>query len=73
MLKDEKTAERFDETDKPTVSLLIPFYNEEKQIDNTLKTVLPIMDSLDLPYEIVCVDDGSSDRSWELLSGYAEK
>ena len=73
MLKDDKTAERFDETDKPTVSLLIPFYNEEKQIGNTLKTVLPIMDSLDLPYEIVCVDDGSSDRSWELLSGYAEK
>lgn len=73
MLSDKRTVVRLDETDRPTVSLLIPFYNEEKLIENTLQTVLSIMDSLGLSYEIVCVDDGSRDRSWELLSQYAEK
>ncbi|MDD2426799.1 MAG: glycosyltransferase family 2 protein [Eubacteriales bacterium] len=72
MISDNHTETTNKETDRPTVSLLIPFYNEEKLIDNTIQTVLPIMDSLELSYEIVCVDDGSQDRSWELLSKLAE-
>ncbi|NLW53427.1 MAG: glycosyltransferase family 2 protein [Clostridiaceae bacterium] len=73
MLGEKQTEVIHKETDRPAVSLLIPFYNEEKQIETTLQTVVPIMDSLNLSYEIVCVDDGSSDNSWRLLSQYADE
>lgn len=49
------------------VSLVIPFYNEEEQIRFTVETVVPIMESLETDYEIIAVDDGSTDRTWEIL------
>jgi len=49
------------------LSLIIPFFNEEKQIPITISTVFPIMDSLDCDYEILLIDDGSDDRTWNLL------
>lgn len=49
------------------VSLVIPFYNEEKQIPVTLDAVFPVMDSLDCDYEILLIDDGSEDATWSVL------
>ena len=49
------------------VSLLIPFYNEEKQVPLTLETVIPILDKTGLDYELIMVDDGSKDRTWEVI------
>lgn len=54
-------------------SLIIPFYNEEKQIPLTLSTVYPIMQSLGGDFEILAVDDGSRDGSWQrLLDAHAQ-
>jgi polyisoprenyl-phosphate glycosyltransferase len=49
------------------LSLLIPFFNEEKQIPITLAAVLPIMESLGCDFELVLVDDGSKDASWNII------
>ncbi|HBP38243.1 MAG TPA: glycosyltransferase [Clostridiales bacterium] len=49
------------------LSLLIPFYNEEKQIPITLSTVTPILESTGLDFELVLVDDGSRDRTWPVI------
>ncbi len=49
------------------ISLLIPFYNEEEQIPLTLAAVLPIMESISLDFEILLIDDGSSDQSWPAI------
>ena len=62
---------------KPTssttsISILCPFYNEEDGIELFFQAMLPILYKLDLKYEIICVDDGSSDKTPELLSHYAE-
>ena len=72
MLSDKETEATHRGNDWPTISLLVPFYNEERLIVNTIETLLPIMDSLNVLYEIVCVDDGSRDGTWKLLSGFAE-
>jgi glycosyltransferase involved in cell wall biosynthesis len=52
------------------VSVIIPAYNEEKTIGNVIEETIQIMDSLGLPYEIIVVDDGSTDRTKEEASKY---
>lgn len=55
------------------LSLLIPFYNEEEQLKHTLDTVRPILRSVTQDYEIIAVDDGSRDLTWEVLSNEARR
>jgi glycosyltransferase involved in cell wall biosynthesis len=52
------------------ISVIIPAYNEEKAIGNVIEETIQIMDSLGLPYEIIVVDDGSTDRTREVASRY---
>jgi glycosyltransferase involved in cell wall biosynthesis len=51
----------------PIVSVVIPAYNEEENIERTVASLrdqtMPLGD-----YEIVVVDNNSSDRTWEVLS-----
>jgi polyisoprenyl-phosphate glycosyltransferase len=58
----------------PRVSLAIPLYNEEAVLPELLRRSTAVLDGIPGgPHEIVLVDDGSSDRTWELLEGAAEK
>jgi len=50
------------------VSLLIPFYNEEQQIPLTLDVVVPILEQTGLEYEVIMVDDGSKDKTWDVIT-----
>jgi undecaprenyl-phosphate 4-deoxy-4-formamido-L-arabinose transferase len=52
---------------RPLVSVVIPVYNEEAVLGPLFERLYAVMDGLGLPYEIVLVDDGSRDRSTELL------
>lgn len=47
-------------------SVVIPVYNKEKEIRSTLETVL-VQSFID--FEVVLVDDGSSDGSMEIVKG----
>lgn len=49
--------------DIPIVSVVIPAYNEEKTIGEILFRTYKTMETLGIPYEILMVDDGSSDRT----------
>ncbi len=51
----------------PHVSLLIPCFNEEESIDELVAEAIGVLDDNDIDGEIVLVDDGSTDRSWEKL------
>ena len=55
------------------ISLVIPVYNEEKNIAALMSRLTPIMEGIGMPYEIILVDDGSSDRSLALLQGFASR
>jgi glycosyltransferase involved in cell wall biosynthesis len=52
------------------ISVVIPAYNEEKTIGNIIEETIQIMDTLGMPYEIIVVDDGSTDRTREIASRY---
>jgi glycosyltransferase involved in cell wall biosynthesis len=50
------------------VSVVIPVYNEEEAIADDLDLVKKTMDASGLQYEVIVVNDGSTDRSVEIIS-----
>jgi len=51
----------------PEISLVVPMYNEADVLDHFFARVLPLMESLQLSYEIICVNDGSTDDTFSKL------
>ena len=52
----------------PTLSIVIPVYNEEDVLAALFARLYPVLDALGEPYEIIFVNDGSVDRSAQLLA-----
>lgn len=49
------------------LSIIIPAYNEEENIENTAKVISDLMNENGIDCEIIFVDDGSRDRTWQLI------
>ena len=56
----------------PYVSLVIPCYNEEESIDELVQEVIAVLDDNRLDGEVVLVDDGSTDKTWERLCKWGD-
>lgn len=52
-------------------SIIIPAFNEEEVLDVSYGRIREVMDSLDGPYEMIFVNDGSRDRTLEILQRLA--
>ena len=55
------------------LSIVFPAYNEEKMILKTTEVVSGIMEREKIPFELVFVNDGSKDQTWEMIEKAAEK
>ncbi len=53
------------------ISIVIPLFNEEESIPELLDWIGKTLLSRDLQYEVIVVDDGSTDRSWEVIGEIA--
>lgn len=49
------------------LSVIIPLFNEEAQFALTLAGVVPVLEEAEPSYELLFVDDGSRDTTWELV------
>jgi len=58
---------------KTIISIVIPIFNEEHTILELYNSLFPVLTKLDYAYEIIFVDDGSHDNSFNILSDLAEK
>ena len=56
----------------PYLSVIIPLYNEEESIELLYKAILDAVESMDVTYEILFVDDGSKDATFEKGTKLAE-
>lgn len=56
-----------DQTKGELISVVIPFFNEEGQAAVTLTTVASVLESAGLSYELLAIDDGSTDGTWQAL------
>ncbi|MEP4768618.1 MAG: glycosyltransferase family 2 protein [Roseibium sp.] len=52
----------------PLLSIIVPIFNEEEVIGHFLEATRPVLDETSLPYEYVFIDDGSRDKSADILS-----
>ena len=55
----------------PFLCVIIPAYNEEKRIPSTLERVVAYLRTRDYSWEVLVVDDGSSDGTAGLVSSFA--
>jgi dolichol-phosphate mannosyltransferase len=56
----------------PLLSIVIPAYNEEENIQNTARVVQGIMDEALIPYELVFISDGSKDTTFDKVLALAK-
>lgn len=55
------------------ISVIIPLYNEEESLPELYAWIERVMDENKFSYEVIFVNDGSTDRSWEVIEGLAAK
>ncbi len=58
---------------KKLVSLIVPCYNEEEALPIFYRETVKVLEGMDVDYELLIVDDGSKDRTYEVALELAEK
>jgi glycosyltransferase involved in cell wall biosynthesis len=50
------------------LSIILPFHNESVGLRNLFRRLYPVLGATGLSYEIICIDDGSSDATFQTLT-----
>ncbi len=61
------------EEENVQLSIVVPCYNEEPNIDYLFERLISVLEPLEMTYEIVCVNDGSKDNTLKLLVEYHQR
>lgn len=57
-------------SNKPAISVLVPIYNTEKYLREALDSILA---QTFQDYEVICINDGSTDKSRDIIQDYIDK
>lgn len=55
------------------LSITIPFYNEEKNIENVVKPIVDLLNKNKIDYELVLINNGSKDKTGEIINSLMKK
>jgi len=55
------------------VSIVVPLFNEEESLSELFDWISRVMQAHGFTYEVIFVDDGSTDRSWEVIDNLQKK
>jgi glycosyltransferase involved in cell wall biosynthesis len=61
------------EDDFPELSIVVPVYNEQENLDDLVAAINAAMQDVKEGYEVVLVDDGSTDQSFEIMKRLAQE
>ena len=57
----------------PELSIFFPFWNEEKNIEHVVTSAIPIAETVAKVWEIIIIDDGSTDKTLEIANKLAQE
>ena len=49
------------------ISVVIPLYNERESLPELHAWIKRVIDGISMTYEVIFVDDGSNDGSWQVI------
>ena len=55
------------------LSIVLPVYNEEESLDELTRRIERVCSAAKLSFEIIFIDDGSTDSSWEVIAELGKK
>ena len=55
------------------ISVVIPLYNEEESLKELFLWIKKVADASNLSYEVIFVDDGSTDGSWKVIDALSKE
>ena len=55
------------------LSILIPLLNEEESLKELYSWIIKVMQENNYTYEVIFLDDGSTDNSWSIIEGFAKQ
>lgn len=55
------------------ISIVVPLLNEQRSLKELYRWIMRVMDFYTFPYEIIFIDDGSTDGSWDTLVQLSQK
>ena len=55
------------------ITVVVPLFNEEESLPELESWISKVMKANNLSYEILFIDDGSTDKSWEVVDGLCSK
>ena len=55
------------------ITVIVPLYNEEESLPELYAWIERVMNANGFSYEVIFVNDGSTDRSWQVIEQLAEK
>jgi len=62
-----QSAEGASREQPPLVSVVVPFYNESASVSDLFDALYPVLEKTACRFEVVAIDDGSSDETWQQL------
>lgn len=66
MTENDAMNDKPEREQNPLISIILPVFNEEEALGEVLDQTLTVMEELGEPYEILIVDDGSTDNSVQI-------
>ena len=58
---------------QPTISVVVPVYNSQQTLPDLLNRLQPVLDTVSRTSEVILVNDGSRDQSWQVIQELAER
>jgi len=55
------------------ISVVVPLYNEEESLPELVEWIDRVLREHKLSYEVILIDDGSTDNSWDVIEGLSKK
>ena len=54
------------------LSIIIPLFNEEESLEELNEAIEKVVSNMDIDYEVIYIDDGSTDNSWNIITNLSE-